>query len=142
VNPAPVLTALTVLFFARVAGEAAVAFLGVPWLPPMGAWDSGLVPYPLLLAAQILILATQATIDWQVGRGAGRLASGGPRAGRRLRVFACVYAAAMLVRWLLTHTHGIPIVFHWVLAAYLFTLGSHYVRSDVSAGRRLPSIDR
>jgi len=29
----------------------------------------------------------------------------------------------MVVRYAVTLSHPIPIVFHWVLAAYLFTLG-------------------
>ena len=123
-----VLTALTALFFARVAGQALVAFAGVPWLPPMDAWYSGLLPYPLLLPTQVLILGVQLVINRGVWRGAGVLASPHPRLGHALRGFSYVYALAMLVRWIVTHTHGIPIVFHWVLAAYLFTLGSFLAR--------------
>ena len=36
-----------------------------------------------------------------------------------------VYAGAMLVRYAVLRTGIIPVVFHWVLAAFLFTLG-HY----------------
>lgn len=125
---ARVLTVLTALFFARVAGQALVAFADVSWLPSMGAWYSGLLPYPLLLPTQILILASQVTIDWQLLRGAGFFALPHPRLGRALRGFAWLYAFAMLVRWLVTGTHGIPIAFHWVLAGYLFTLGHFWVR--------------
>jgi len=131
-----VLTLLTALFFARVAGQALVAFAGVSWLPPMGAWYSGLLPYPVLLPVQILILAVQLTIDWQVWRGAGLFARPRRRVGRALRGFSYVYALAMLVRWLVTRTHGIPIAFHWVLAAYLFTLGGYYAGAG-AAGSRL-----
>ena len=121
-----VLTLVTTLFFARVAGQALVAFAGVGWLPPMDAWYSGLLPYSVLLPVQILILGAQLTIDWQVWRDGGFFARPRPRVGRALRTFSYVYALAMLVRWLATRTHGIPIAFHWVLAAYLFTLGRFY----------------
>jgi len=94
----------------------------------MSAWYSGLLPYPVPLPVQILILGAQLTIDWQVWRDAGFFARPRPRVGRTLRGFSYVYALAMLVRWLVTRTHGIPIAFHWVLAAYLFTLGGFYAR--------------
>jgi hypothetical protein len=130
---AMVLTLLTVLFSARVGGQVLVAFAGVPWLPPMEAWYSGLLPYPILLPVQLLILAVQATIDWQVWRGAAFFARPRPRLGRSLRGLSYVYALAMLVRLVLTRTHAIPIVFHWVLAAYLFTLGGYYARAGTPA---------
>jgi hypothetical protein len=134
---ASVLTLFTALFFARVAGQALVAFAGVTWLPPMDAWYSGLLPYPVLLPAQILILGAQLTIDWQVWRGTGLFARSRPRVGPALRGFSYVYALAMLVRWLVTRTHGIPIVFHWVLAAYLFTLGGYSARAGARRARDL-----
>ena len=142
-----VLVALTLLFFGRVAGQALVAILGVAWLPPMEAWFSGYLPYPILLPIQAGILGVQATIDWHVCRGAGWFARRRPRAGRTLRRLSYLYALAMGLRFVVTGgAHVIPIVFHWVLAAYLFTLGGHYMRAerprcDVSAleaaGRRL-----
>jgi hypothetical protein len=137
---AGVLTLLTVLFFARVAGQALVALSGLSWLPPMSAWYSGLLPYRFLLPTQILILAAQVAIDWQVLRGAGFFALPHPRLGHALRGFAWVYAFAMLVRWLVTGTHGIPIVFHWVLAGYLFTLGRFCARDDARRAQGLALI--
>ncbi len=135
------LTALTLLFAARVAGQALVAFAGVTWLPPMEAWFSGYLPYPVLLPIQALILGVMATIDWQVWRGAGFFARPRPRAGRALRGFSYVYALAMLARFVVTGgLHAIPIVFHWVLAAYLFTLGRHSARP--TAGRTPPAAGR
>ena len=46
---------LSLLFGARVLGQALVEFAGVTWLPAMEAWYSGLVPYGVLLPAQMLI---------------------------------------------------------------------------------------
>src|SRR5882724_762592 len=84
----------TALFFARVAGQALVALAGVTWLPPMSAWYSGLLPYPVLLPVQILILGAQLTIDWQVWRDTGFFARPRPRVGRTLRGFNARRAAA------------------------------------------------
>jgi len=118
-----VLCVLTALFGARVVGQALVAFLDVAWLPAMDTWSSGLLPYPVLLPIQIVILLVQAAIDRDVWRGEGFFARPRLRAGDALRWSACVYALAMVVRYVVTRSHPIPIVFHWVLAAYLFTFG-------------------
>ena len=67
---AVMLVALTLLFALRVAGQALVAFFDVGWLPPMEAWYSGLLPYPILLPTQLAILAVQVTLDgcmWRRG---------------------------------------------------------------------------
>ncbi len=118
-----VLVALTGLFAARVLGQVLVAFLGVGWLPPMEAWYSGLLPYPILLPVQVCILIVQVAIDRDVWRGHGFFARLTPRAGRRLQWFATIYALAMLLRLVVTGSHPIPVTFHWVLAAFIFTLG-------------------
>jgi hypothetical protein len=121
-----VLVALTLLFALRVAGQALVAVVEVAWLPPMDAWNSGLLPYRVLLPAQLGILTVQVWLDRRVSRGTW---SPQPRTARALRWFSYLYAAVMLLRLVLTGTHVIPIVFHWVLAAYIYTL------AEVSGGR-------
>ena len=68
---AVLLAVLAALFLLRVAGQALVAFAGTPGLPPMGEWYSGLLPYPLLLPAQVLILAVQGWICADFARGDG-----------------------------------------------------------------------
>jgi hypothetical protein len=124
-----------------VAGQALVAFAGVTFLPPMSEWYSGLLPYPLLLPAQVAILGAQAKISLDFARGRGGLVTARPRLGRVLVPGAVLYFAAMLARYVLTMawyperrwlgTGTIPVVFHWVLAAYLFVLGRHHARGDV-----------
>lgn len=111
----------------RVAAQVVVVLVHPRWLPPMKDWYSGLVPYPLLLPAQLAIIALMVMMIRQVSRGAVR--------NRRLAFaifgFATLYAGAMIVRFVLLRTHHpelqwyeggmIPILFHWVLAAFLFT---------------------
>jgi hypothetical protein len=49
-SPRKLAILLWVLLFAfclRVFGQMLVAFAGVYWLPPMEAWYSGLMPYPI-----------------------------------------------------------------------------------------------
>jgi hypothetical protein len=135
---AAILGALAALFFLRVAGQALVAFAGTPGLPPMGEWYSGLLPYPLLLPAQIGILGLLGWICADFARGDGYWVRPRPRLGRWLARASYLYVAAMLVRYVATMalhperrwlgTGTIPVVFHWVLASYLFTLARFHTR--------------
>ena len=132
-----VLAALAFAFFLRVLGQALVVFFEVSFLPPMERWYSGLVPYPILLPIQIVILVVQAKISIDLWRETGRFAHGAPTTGVRLQSFSYLYAAVMAARYVLTmalyperrwFTGTIPIFFHFVLAGYLFTLGRYYLR--------------
>ncbi len=136
---AVVLWLLAFAFFLRVLGQVLVAYFHVDFLPPMAEWYSGLVPYPILLPIQLVTIAVQAKISNDVWGGRGFFAVRRPRVGRFLCRFSYVYFIVMLVRygvmmslypeqrWL----HGtIPILFHWVLAAYLFVLGKYYGSAD------------
>ncbi len=96
----------------------------------MKDWYSGLLSYSVLLPLQVAILAFQARISWDLWRGAGFFSRIYPRFGMGLQWFSFGYFAMMLLRYLLTMavfperrwlgSGTIPIVFHWVLAAYLF----------------------
>ena len=111
------LTILLALFIARVVGQILVVLKQPGWLPPMEAWYSGLMPYRYLLPAQIAIIALMVVMIRQVAIGAPSnrsLAIG-------IFVFATIYAAAMVVRFFVRRRPMIPILFHWVLAAFLFT---------------------
>jgi hypothetical protein len=123
-----VLTGLAFLFLLRVLGQVLVALFDVGFLPPMAEWYSGLVPYPVLLAAQVAILALLASVCRDVARGTGVWARPRPRLGRWLRRVSYGYAGAMLVRYAVLRTGAIPVVFHGVLAAFLFTLGRYQER--------------
>ena len=136
---AVVLTLLTLLFLGRVTGQALVVFGGVTWLPPMEAWYSGLLPYPSLFPVQIAILVGQAVIDRAAWLLRPWLVRPRPRAGRVLRRLSYGYAVAMAVRLALTGTHMIPVTFHWVLAAYLYTVARIW---EVTASRTRPSAGR
>jgi hypothetical protein len=122
----------------RVVGQALVAFFHVDFLPPMHQWQSGLLPYELLLLSQVAILALQGRISWDIWRGDGRLAACRPKVGHTLQWLSIVYFFAMVVRYGVTMYlyperrwlgGTIPIVFHCVLAAYLQLLGRYYTSS-------------
>jgi hypothetical protein len=118
----PLLWTLLALFVLRVAGQALVAFWGVPWLPPMERWYSGLMPYPLLLPAQLAIIVLMARICSDFTRRWGFFV----RPRRFFAVhwlwFGWIYLAGMMLRFLFQGP-TIPVFFHWVLAAFVIAVG-------------------
>jgi len=121
------------LFLLRVAGQLVVRTRRPAWLPPDDEWN--LTPYRLLLPVQLTILALMVWIDVDLSRGSGFWATPKPDFGQAVLWFAYAYAAAMLVRYLVRMMRrpeqrwfggAIPIVFHLVLASYLYVLGSFH----------------
>ena len=124
-----VLLTCTTLFALRVLGQLLVVAAAPRWLPPMEGWQSGLLPYPVLLGSQVVILAGQVLVlrdAWADG------ASGPDELGIALVVLAAAYALGMAYRtvrrnrrqWPHWWSHGtIPIVFHLVLATFMAAWG-------------------
>ena len=125
-----VLGLFTALFAVRVGGQVVVLVAGPRWLPPMEQWN--LLPYPILLPTQIVLLGAMVAVTGDLARGAQILPAGGPAIGLPLVAAACAYGAAMAVRYAVRMTRrpdqrwfggAIPIVFHCVLAGWLLALG-------------------
>jgi hypothetical protein len=126
------LIVFTVLLFARVIGQLVVVLFAPRWLPPMEEWQSGLLPYPVLLASQAVVLTFMGLICVDFARGHGFFVEPHPHGGRFSVWFACVYFAGMVVRYIVTMIRRperrwfggtIPIIFHSVVAAFLWTWG-------------------
>jgi hypothetical protein len=124
----------TALFIARVAGQVLVALAPRRWLPPMNQWN--LMPYRLLLPIQLGFIVIMIWIDLQFTRGVGIALAGAPRFGAFLLAFSAIYASVMAIRygvrmWRRPEQRwfggSIPIVFHFVLASYLYVLSRVYV---------------
>jgi len=123
-EPGGYLTLFTVLFAARVAGQLVVLERRPAWLPPMEQWN--LLPYRILLPLQLaLLLLMNALVAGTLEPGAGT--------ARVLVGAAFLYWLAMGVRYAVRMARrprerwfggAIPIVFHCVLAAFLFVLGA------------------
>jgi uncharacterized protein len=117
-----VLLVLTGLFGLRVAGQLLVLVRRPSWLPPMPDWN--FVPYRILLPIQLGLLVFMGLVC----------------TGERLAAVSAiavpasfVYWGAMVLRYALRMWRcpqqrwfggTIPIVFHCVLAAFLFELGA------------------
>lgn len=130
---APILWLFTGLFVLRVAGQVLVAIRPQRWLPPMGQWN--LLPYPILLPIQLVFIAVMLWIDlaftWETGISTAK----NPGFGRFLIAFSAVYALAMPIRYVVRMRRRpdqrwfggtVPMVFHIVLASYLYVLGTFY----------------
>ena len=134
------------LFAARVIGQLEARLLAPEWLPDMDAWYSGLLPYPLLLPAQIALLMIMSAVAWNRRIRTGCFASANPRVAGALRLFALLYFTAMAVRLAVNiNVNGmdywsegaIPVAFHWVLA--LFLLVSARAAEGSMPGLRVPA---
>jgi len=121
---------LLALFLARVLGQIFAATLAPSWLPPMRRWYSGLMPYRYLLPTQIVFLVIMAAMTVSVAHESAPLGVEAPAVGTWVIRASCVYALGMVVRSVRyartpPERRGvlIPIVFHFVLATFLFTYG-------------------
>lgn len=124
-----VLWLLLALFVLRVLGQALVAFFDVGFLPPMTAWYSGLIPYEYLLPSQIAIVALMVKISVDFTRRSGFFYEAKKPFATAWLWFGYLYLAAMVARGVLLWDRPIPIVFHWVLAAFVIAVGrSHRQR--------------
>src|SRR5690349_6228542 len=129
---AVVMAVLLVLFVGRVLGQVLVVTIAPSWLPPMARWYSGLMPYRYLLPTQILFLVVMTLMTLQVGAGRSTLGSAsGSTLGAGIVWASYVYALGMVARSVryvraAPARRGvlIPILFHFVPAAFLFVYGS------------------
>jgi len=128
----------TALFVGRVAGQLLVALFDTPLLPPMQQWYSGLIPYPLLLPIQIVIIVQMLWIVRDFSRSRGYFVQSHPRAGRIIRWLSIVYFSSMVLRYAITmwrhpewrwFSGTIPIWFHMVLALFLFIYSHYHLRT-------------
>ena len=137
---AALLAALLLLFLGRVAAQLVQRLWPTPLLPDFAAWQSGLLPYWVLLAFQLVILA--AILHQLV-----RIWTGRERPKRRvgilLLVLGGVYMAGAAFRLVAGAANlfdlpffqaKLPAFFHMVLAGVVLVLGNFHVRG---AGARL-----
>ena len=137
---APWLWLLLGLFIIRVIAQPLSLVIDSQLLPRFESWHGGILPYPVLLAAQLLIIAFMARTATRFGRGdvAPRY-----RLGVWLLVLGSVYFLTMLSRLFLGLTvlresrwfsAYLPTAFHLVLATWLLFYGHFHFRYGVRGG--------
>ncbi len=138
---ARILWLLTLLFAVRVAGQAIQRWCPVPFLPPFRGFQGSDLSYPVLLTAQLLILAVMLRWSWQVQRAALPPSA---RAATALLWCGSLYMAASLARlgvgltfpgappWFSAWISG---VFHLVLAGFVLTLAAFHRRASRAGAR-------
>ena len=128
----------TVLLLGRVLGQLTVAACTPRWLPPMEQWQSGLLPYPVLLVCQLLVLTLMAWISFDFSRAAGPWVEPRPRLGQVTLWWSYLYFGAMIMRYGIRMARRpderwlggtIPIVFHSVVAAFQWTFATFHLPS-------------
>lgn len=124
-------SALTLAFAARVAGQALQKWAPVSFLPSFDDFQGSGLPYPGLLGAQIVILAIAATVIARMYSGKNLMS---PRLVIPVAVFGALYFAVMAVRLVLGlsvlsdsgwFSTWIPTVFHLVLAGKLLLISAY-----------------
>jgi hypothetical protein len=133
---ARVLWLFTALLVLRVSGQIVVVLCAPRWLPPMEQWQSGLLPYPVLLAGQAMVLTLMIAIALDFTRVSGFFVAPHPGVGRAAVWFGYVYFAGMVFRYVNRMVRRpdqrwlggtIPIVFHSFVAAFVWTFGQYHV---------------
>jgi hypothetical protein len=125
---------LSALFAARVVGQFVQVVSPQPFLPPAQDFQGSNLPYGVLLATQLAILATMVAVTGRLQRGALRARK---RTGIVLGIGAALYMAVALGRiavglavaeapaWFRA---WIPASFHVVLAAFVTMLCLYHLR--------------
>lgn len=120
------------LFGLRVLAQLIQAIYPLPFIPPFQAWHGAVMPYPVLVVSQFLIILVMAVVLLRVKAGAV--------VPRRWKYRVCfslggLYFSFMAFRliagltFLSDHpwfSKSLPAFFHVVLAAFILLLG-HYI---------------
>lgn len=132
---------LLALFIVRVVAQPLALLTSAPFLPPFESWHSGVLPYPALVAAQLLIIAWFARTAWRFSNGN---VTPSHRLGIWMLTLGGIYFAMMLVRLMLGLTIEstnrwfssiLPTMFHLVLASYLLVYGHFHYRYGAIASK-------
>jgi len=129
------------LFTIRVIAQPCSLLFKTKILPPFESWHGAVLPYPVLLLTQLLILAWLVLTARQFTNGS---VSPNHRLGVNILIFACIYFTLMLVRLVLGLTilsdhrwfaSALPAFFHLVLASFLLLYGHFHFKYGKESAR-------
>jgi hypothetical protein len=101
----------------------------------MDQWQSGLMPYPVLVVSQVVLLAGLGAVCVQFSRGRGYFTRPHRWLATPLWIVGWIYLVSMIVRygiWMTIRPDQrwtgdlIPVVFHMVLASFLLCLAQYH----------------
>jgi uncharacterized protein len=122
------------LFAIRILAQPSSLIVNSKFLPPFESWHGGVLPYPVLLITQLLILAWMILTARQFYLGS---VSASHRLGANVLFFASIYFLGMLFRLVLGLTilkehrwfaSPLPAFFHMVLASFILLYGHYHFR--------------
>ena len=137
----PFMLLLSALFVLRVAAQLVQAVHEVSFLPPFDAWQGSATPYPMLLGAQVVIMAILAVVLWCMKAG---IISPRPWKYWACFVLGGIYFLVMAFRFVagLTFLSEIqwfasvlPTLFHIVLASLILIFGHYLYTLGKQAGK-------
>ena len=120
---------LTIAFILRVLGQVVQRWSPVDFLPPFDEWQGSSLPYPVLLGAQIAILAVAGYVIWRMSQEATVIRSS---LIPPVMIFGVLYFSVMALRIVLGltiladvdwFTSWISSSFHLVLAVQVLIIG-------------------
>lgn len=124
---------LTGLFMFRVVAQLIQVWHPVAVLPSFEVWQSGALPYPILLMFQVAILWVCLQIVWRMFKG---VVVAVPKKGRILLYLGGLYLVVMGIRLMIGLTVApdhfwfgavLPTIFHFVLATFMLVYGWYHV---------------
>ncbi len=131
-----IMCVLGTLFSLRILGQLIQKVSNFSFLPTFEEWQGGPIPYPWLLASQLIILGAMVFVIRGFAQGRFRP---NPRLGVCLLAFGSLYFGTMFLRLCAGLTFAsehpwfgatIPAFFHMVLASFILVLGHfHYGRA-------------
>ncbi|MDH3256475.1 MAG: hypothetical protein OEM27_02560 [Nitrospinota bacterium] len=132
---------LLFLFCFRVGAQLLQHFFPVSFLPAFEDWQSGALPYWVLVIFQIIIIVICFRITYQFVTGT---VQSNHRTGKLCLLFGIIYFSIMLFRMVagltLAPDHAwlgarIPTLFHLVLATFLLILGHYHFKFGKGSAR-------
>ena len=127
-----ILLAILILFIGRVVAQLMQLLHPVSFLPSFEIWQSGALPYPVLLMLQIIIIALMLAATVKFFRGTIVVQ---PTKGRIYFFLGSLYFVFMLIRFIagFTVAHDgswfdapFPSFFHMMLALFVIIIGLYH----------------